>query len=220
MAAVRAIDTEDEYAFFNAVHLHRDRARSLRITGAVAPAEGPPAPRCPGMEMALGTLNAFAHWLEPATLLAAVGSGGEEIVRHWAALVRRSQSMADRWRVLLNGTPILDVPGGQLVRLAYPYSFVPVPDENLVYSDGMDKEFASRLLADRDRDLASRVAKHPLMGMPSFVQDLVAGQTEDEATERFECENRMAERAAQLSRDGHLVRELALQQPRARCDHV
>jgi tetratricopeptide (TPR) repeat protein len=204
MAAVRAIDTEDEYAFFNAVHLHRDRARSLRITDAVAPPVGPPAPRCPGMETALGTLNAFAHWQVPTTLLAAVGSGGEEVVQHWAALVRRSQTLAARWRVLLDGAPILDVPGGQLVRLAYPHSFAPVPEENLVYADGMEKEFASRLLADRDRDLARRVAKHPLMGMPSFVQDLIAGRTENEATERFERENRMAERAASLSRDGIL----------------
>jgi len=61
MAAVRAIDTEDEYAFFNAVHLHRDRARSLRIMDSVPPPVGPPAPRCPGMELALSTLNAFAH---------------------------------------------------------------------------------------------------------------------------------------------------------------
>lgn len=202
MAAVRALDTEDEYAFFNAVHLHRDRARSLRITGAVPPPNGPPAPRCPGMEQALSTVNSFAHWNTPTTLLAAVGGGGDALVQHWAALVRRSQSMSARWRVLSDGVPILDVPGAQLVRLAHPHSFVPVPEENVIYSDGMDKEFALRLLAAQDRDLAARVAKHPLMGMPSFVQDLIAGRTEDEAVARFEQENRMAERAARLSRDG------------------
>ena len=46
------------------------------------------------------------------------------------------------------------------------------------------------------------VAEHPLLGMPGFVQDLIAGQTEDEAVEQFEQENRMAERAARLNRDG------------------
>jgi tetratricopeptide (TPR) repeat protein len=202
MAAVRALDTEDEYAFFNAVHLHRRRARSLRITNAVPASAGPPAPRCPGMEQALSTVNAFAHWETPTTLLAPVGGGGEALVQHWAALVRRSQSMSARWRVLSGGVPILDVPGAQLVRLAYPSSFVPVPEENVIYSDGMDKEFALRLLAAQDRDLAARVSRHPLLGMPSFVQDLIAGRTEDEAVARFEQENRMAERAARLSRNG------------------
>lgn len=202
MAAVRAIDVDDVYAFFNAVHLHRDRARSLRITDVVPPPAGPPAPRCPGMEMALGTLNAFAHWAEPATLLAAVGSGGDALVRHWAALVRRSQTMAARWRVLLDGTPILDVPAGQVVRLAYTHSFVPLPKENLLYSDGMDREFAHRQLAERDQVLARRMAKHPLLGMPGFVQDLLAGHTEQKAVERFEQENRMVQRAGRLNRDG------------------
>ena len=61
MAAVRAIDIEDEYAFLNTVHVHRERARSLRITDAVPRLIGPPAPRCPGMEMALSTLNSVAH---------------------------------------------------------------------------------------------------------------------------------------------------------------
>ena len=154
MAAVRAIDTDDEYAFFNAVHLHRDRARSLHITDAAPRPPGPPATRCPGMELPLGTLNSFAHWEEPATLLAPAGSGGDALIRHWAELVRRSQTQATRWRVLLDGAPILDVAGAQLVRLAYPYSFVPVPTENLVYCDGMDRAFANTLLAARDRDLA------------------------------------------------------------------
>ena len=138
-------------SFFNAVHLHRSRARSLHITDAAPRQPGPSATRCPGMEFALGTLNSFAHWEEPATLLAPVGSGGEALIRHWAELVRRSQSQATRWRVLLDGVPILDVHGAQLVRLAYPYSFVPVPTENFVYCDGMDQRFANTLLAARDR---------------------------------------------------------------------
>jgi hypothetical protein len=96
MAAVRAIDTEDEYAFFNTVHLHRGRARSLHITAAVPPPPAPPATRCPGMELALGTLNSFAHWEEPATLLAPVGGGGDALIKHWAALVQRSQTQATR----------------------------------------------------------------------------------------------------------------------------
>src|SRR4029077_11854247 len=110
----------------------------------------------------------------------------------------RSQSMAARWRVLQDGVPILDVPDAQIVRLAHPYSFVPVARENLVYCDGMDQEFASKLLAARDRDPARRAAKHPLLGMPGFVHDLIAGRTEPEAVERFEQENRMAERAGRL----------------------
>ena len=57
MAAVRAIDTEDEYAFFNVVHLHHGRARSLQVTAAAPSTPAPPATRCPGMELALGTLN-------------------------------------------------------------------------------------------------------------------------------------------------------------------
>src|ERR1051325_5450397 len=61
MSAARALDTEDEYAFFNAVHLHRDGAQSLQIANA-PPQACPPAPRCPGMELALSTMNAFAHW--------------------------------------------------------------------------------------------------------------------------------------------------------------
>lgn len=202
IAAVRDLDSEDEYAFFNAVHLHRDRARSLRITNAVPPPVGPPAPRCPGMEVALSTLNAFAHWDTPTTLLAPVGGGGDALVQHWAALVRRSQSMSARWRILHDDVPILDVPGAQLVRLAHPFSFVPVPRENVVYCDGMDKKFALRLLAAQDRNLAGRVAKHPLLGMPSFVHDLLARRTEGEAVARFEQENRMAERVARLNRDG------------------
>ncbi len=204
LAAVRAIDTEDVYGFFNVVHLHRGRARSLRVTGASPAPPGPPATRCPGMELALGTLNGFAHRKEPATLLAPVGGGGEALVQHWAELVRRSQSQASRWRVLLDGAPILDVAGAQLVRLAYPYSFVPVPTENLMYCDGMDRQLAKELLAARDQDLAHQVAKHPLLGMPGFVNDLIARRTEDEAVEHFERENRMAERAARLSREGTL----------------
>ena len=205
MAAVRAIDTEDVYGFFNAVHLHRGRARSLHVTGAPPPPPGPPATRCPGMEISLGTLNGYAHWKEPATLLAPVGGGGEALVKHWAELVRRSQSQASRWRVLLDRTPILNLDGAQLVRLAHPYSFVPVPTENLVYCDGMDRQLANALLAERGQDLARHVAKHPLLGMPGFVNDLIAGRTEHEAVEHFERENRMAERAGRLSREGTLV---------------
>ncbi len=156
------------------------------------------------MELALGSLNGFAHWEEPATLLAPVGSGGEALVQHWAELVQRSQTQATRWRVLIDGAPILDVDGAQLVRLAYPYSFVPVPTENLVYCDGMDRLLANTLLAARNQDLARHVAKHPLLGMPGFVNDLIAGRTEDEAVEHFERENRMAERAGRLSREGTL----------------
>jgi tetratricopeptide (TPR) repeat protein len=106
--------------------------------------------------------------------------------------------------VLLDGAPILDIDGAQLVRLAYPYAFVPVPRENLVYCDGMDRGLAHTLLAARDKDLARNVAKHPLLGMPGFVSDLIAGRTENEAVERFERENRMAERAGRLSREGTL----------------
>src|SRR5215472_2508495 len=120
MAEVRAIDTEDDYAFFNAVHLHRGRARSLCVNDIVPP-PGLPATRCPGMELTLGTLNSFAHWEEPTTVLASVGSGGESLIHHWAQLAQRSQTQARRWRVLLDGAPIVDVEGAQLVRLAYPH---------------------------------------------------------------------------------------------------
>ena len=202
MTAVRALDTTDEYAFFNAVHLHRQRARSLRITNAIPPPTGSPARRCPGMELQLSTLNAFAHQDGSTTLLAPVGAGGDAAIHHWAALVRRSQSMSTRWRVENDGAPILDIPDGQLVRLAHPHSFVPVPGENIVYCDGMDKELAVRLLVAQDRALADRVKNHPLIGISGFVQDLIAGRTEDEAVARFERENRMAERAARLNRDG------------------
>lgn len=204
MAAVRALDTEDEYAFFNPVHLHREGAPSLQIANAGAPPAGAPAPRCPGMELVLSTMNAFAHWETPTTLLAPVGSGGDAVVQHWAALVRRSQTMSARWRVVHGDTPILDVPGVQVVRLVHPYSFVPMPEENLVYCDGMDKDLAMRLLARCDRDLARRVEKHPLLGMPIFVNDLLAGRMEEDAVQHFEQENRMAERAGRLTRDGIL----------------
>jgi tetratricopeptide (TPR) repeat protein len=204
MAAVRAIASDDEYAFFNAVHLHRSRARSLHIVNAAPRQPAEPATRCPGMEFTLGWLDGYAHWEEPATLLAAAGSGGETLIRHWAELVQRSQTQATRWRVLLDGVPILDVPGTQLVRLAYPYSFAPVPTENLVYGDGMDRRFANTLLAARDQNLATRVAGHPLLGTLGFVNDLIAARTEHEATERFEQENRMAERAGRLNREGSL----------------
>jgi tetratricopeptide (TPR) repeat protein len=202
MTAVRALDTTDEYAFFNAVHLHRQRARSLRITNAIPPQAGSPAPRCPGMELQLSTLNTFAHQDGSTTLLAPVGAGGDAAIHHWAALVRRSQSMSARWRVENDSAPILGVPDGQLVRLAHPHSFVPVPRENIVYCDGMDKELAVRLLAAHDRGLADRVNNHPLVGIPGFVQDLIAGRTEEQAVARFERENHMAERAARLNRDG------------------
>jgi tetratricopeptide (TPR) repeat protein len=204
MAAVRAIDSDDEYAFFNAVHLHRSRARSLHISNAAPRLPGAPATRCPGMEFTLGWLDGYAHWEEPATLLAAAGSGGETLIRHWAELVQRSQTQATRWRVLLDEVPILDVPGAQLVRLAYPYSFAPVPTENFVYGDGMDQRFANTLLAARDENLATQVAGHPLMGTLGFVNDLIAGRTEHEATDRFEQENRMAERAGRLNQEGLL----------------
>src|SRR5262249_23356414 len=138
------------------------------------------------------------------TLLAPVRSGGEALIRHWAELVQRSQTQATRWRVLLDGAPILDVDGAQLIRLAYPYSFVPVPTENLLYFDGMDRQLANTLLAARDQDLARHVAKHPLLSMMGFVNDLIAGLTEREAVEHFERENRMAERAGRLSREGML----------------
>lgn len=204
MAAVRAIDSDDEYAFFNAVHLHRSRARSLHISEAAPRQPGAPATRCPGMEFTLGWLNGYAHWEEPATLLAASGSGGETLIRHWAELVQRSQTQSTRWRVLLDEVPILNVPGAQLVRLAYPYSFAPVPTENFVYGDGMDQRFANTLLVARDQNLATQVAGHPLLGMLGFVNDLIAGRTEREATARFEQQNRMAERAGRLNREGSL----------------
>ena len=38
----------------------------------------------------------------------------------------------------------------------------------------------------RDRDLARRVSDHPLLEMPRFVKDLIAGRTEQEAVEHFE----------------------------------
>lgn len=202
MAAVRAIYNADEFSFFNAVHLHRSRARSLHVNNAVRRRPHTSATRCPGMEFALGWLNGFAHWAEPTTLLAPVGSGGDTLVRHWTELIKRSQSQARRWRVLLDEVPLLDVPGAQLVRLAYPYSFVPVPTENFVYSDGMDSQFAKKLLAARDQNLARQVERHPLVGMPGFVNDLIAGRTELQAVEHFEQENRMAERAGQLNREG------------------
>ena len=204
MAAVRAIDTEDEYAFFNAVHLHRKRARSLRLIDVSPPKPGPPATRCPGMELNLGLLNSFAHRNEPTTLLAPTGSGGEALIQHWAELVQRSQTQATRWRVLLDGAPILDVEGAQLVRLAYPHSFVAVNTENFVYCDGMDRKFVKAFLRARDQELARVVAEHPLLGMPSFVNDLIAGCTEQVAVDHFERENRMAERAGRLSREGSL----------------
>jgi len=103
MAAVRAIDSDDEYAFFNAVHLHRSRSRSLHISNAAPRQPGAPATRCPGMEFTLGWLNGYAHWEEPATLLAAAGSGGETLIRHWTALVcvsfglRISEALALKW---------------------------------------------------------------------------------------------------------------------------
>ena len=34
------------------------------------------------------------------------------LIRHWAELVQRSQTQATRWRVLLDGVPILDVTRG------------------------------------------------------------------------------------------------------------
>lgn len=204
MAAVRGIDSDDEYAFFNAVHLHRSRAKSLHISDAAPRQPSATATRCPGMEFTLGWLNGYAHWAEPATLLAATGSGGETLIRHWAELVQRSQTQSTRWRVLLDEVPILDVAGAQLVRLAYPCSFVPVPSENFVHGVGMDQRFANTLLAARDQNLATRVAGHPLLGMLGFVNDLIAGRTEREATERFEQANMMAERAGRLNREGLL----------------
>jgi tetratricopeptide (TPR) repeat protein len=204
MAAVRAIDTEDEYAFFNSVHLHRWRARSLRIEDEAPPAPVAPATRCPGMEMVLGTLNSFAHWLEPATLLAAVGGGGEAVVRHWAELVQRSQTQATRWRVVTDNGIVLDNDGAQLVRLAHPYSFTPIPTEHIVYCDGMDRRRAKTLLAAHDPDVAKNVAAHPLLGIRAFIDDLIAGRTVDDAVERFERENHMAERATRLNREGIL----------------
>lgn len=204
MAAVRAIETEDEYAFFNAVHLHRQRARSLHLSRRRRTTVRLPATRCPGMEFALSTLNSFAHWEEPATLLAPSGSGGEALIQHWAELVQRSQTQTTRWQILLDKTPILGRNKAQLIRLAYPYSFLPVPTENLVYCDGMDRQLAKTLLAAKDQEIARRFAKHPLLGMPSFVNNLLTGHTEQEAVEQFERENRMAKRAARLNREGTL----------------
>jgi hypothetical protein len=97
MAAMRAIYNDDEFSFFNAVHLHRSRARSLQVSDAARRRPGPPATRCPGMEFTLGWLNGVAHSAEPATMLAPIGSGGEALIRHWAELVQRSQTQATRW---------------------------------------------------------------------------------------------------------------------------
>jgi tetratricopeptide (TPR) repeat protein len=79
-----------------------------------------------------------------------------------------------------------------------------VPTENLVFCDGIERQLANTLLAARDQNLALHNAKHPLLGMPGFVNDLIAGRTEHEAVEHFERENRMAERAGRLSREGTL----------------
>lgn len=160
------------------------------------------------MELSLGTLNSFAHWEEPATLLAAVGGGGEALVWHWVELVQRSQTQATRWRVLLDETPILGRDGAQLIRSHIPTRSSPCPRKNLVYSAGMDRQLANTLLAARDRVLARHVAQHPLLRMPDFVNDLIAGRTEQEAAEHFERENRMAERVGRLSREGALFASL------------
>ena len=80
----------------------------------------------------------------------------------------------------------------------------PCPRRTLCTATGWTEHFANTLLAARDKDLARNVAKHPLLGMPGFVNDLIAGRTEHEAVERFERENRMAERAGRLSREGTL----------------
>jgi tetratricopeptide (TPR) repeat protein len=204
MTAVRALDIADEYAYFNSVHLHRWCSRSLRFKEEAPSLPAAPATRCPGMEMALGTLNSFAHWLEPVTLFAPVRSGGEAVVRHWAELVQRSQTHATRWRVVTDNGIILDNDDGQLVRLAHPYSFVPVPSEHLVYCDGMDRRRAKTLLAAHNPELARNVAAHPLLGIRGFVDDLISGHPVDNAVERFERENHMAERAARLNREGIL----------------
>ena len=137
-------------------------------------------------------------------MLAAVGSGGEAVVQHWAELAQRSQTQATRWRVVTDNRIVLDNDGAQLVRLAYPYSFVPVATEHIAYFDGMDRRRAKTVLAVHDPDLARNVAAHPLLGILGFIDDLIAGRTVDEAVERFERENEMAERAARLNRDGIL----------------
>lgn len=204
LASARAIDTEDEYAFFNTVHLHRKGARSLQLTNTTPPSPGPRATRCPGMESTLCMLNGVAHADNPVTVVAPVGGGGDTLVQHWAELIQRSQTKATRWRVLRDGVPLLDVPGAQLVRLVYPYSFVPVTGEIPVYCDGIDRERSLKLLSAHSEELARQVDKHPLLAMPGFVDDLITGRTTEEAVERFERDNRMAERAGRLSRDGVL----------------
>jgi hypothetical protein len=68
----------------------------------------------------------------------------------------------------------------------------------------MDRGAATSVLAAHDRGLANSVADHPLLGIRGFIGDLVAGCTVDEAVERFERQNQMAERAAQLNREGLL----------------
>ena len=69
-------------------------------------------------------------------------------------------------------------------------------NENVVYCNGIDRQLARVLVAAADRDLARKISEHPLLGIPGFVKDVIAGRTEGEAVEHFERKNKMAERAA------------------------
>ena len=206
MAAVRSIDTDDEFAFFNCVHLHRAKARSLHLPAATRRKNRRIATRCPGMELPLGTLNAFAHWSDVTTLLAPVGGGGDTLIQHWSELVRRSQSQSRRWRILFNPdeTAMRARRKQQVVRLAFSSRYFPVERDNVVYTDGISRTLAKAILKERLGAAASKVGDHPLLGMPAFLDSLSVGTSPEEAVLAFEDANEMRERAQRLGPDGHL----------------
>jgi len=104
--------------------------------------------------------------------------------------------------MLLDGAPLLNFAGAKLVRLAYPYAFVPMPTENLVYCDGMDRAIAKNLLAGRDED--SRTMQRSTRSWACRVSFRTSWPGQARRGRPFERDNNMAERAARLNREGML----------------
>ena len=231
--SIRAMDSEDEYAFFNIVHYHASGQPFFRLPGAAAidPRVERPATRCPGREEDLLALDKIAHTTKATAVIAPAGCEAWQLLLHWQALHSRSPfghaailnpaqaanalhelPEQTQWAILDDPELLIDPAGlaGPSVRTMRTFQYRGTDGEDAMPVDAMDLPAAQRLANELLGDGAKTIDGHMLEGVPGFIRNVASGMTPEEATLRFETQNRMLERFAQLGADGRLFASFLL----------